>query len=116
MTIASAHADMDVFISGDEKGVASTDGALGSTEAAADGEREGLCPAQTPTVDDLRDSEGASLVHRDPRTMPAVVFRRGFLSPEERAALAARPRFYSMAWLVPAGTPAADPADDLFPL
>ena len=48
-------------------------------------------------------------------SIPAVVFARGRLSPAERAAVAARPRFYSMAWLVPAGTPPTDPDDLLFP-
>lgn len=36
-----------------------------------------------------------------------------WLSPAERAAVAARSRFYRMPWLVPAGTNAADP-DPLF--
>ena len=51
---------------------------------------------------------------RDPRTMPAVVFRRGLLFRDERAALAARPRFYTMAWLR-LGTDAENPDDDLPP-
>ena len=46
-------------------------------------------------------SNEAAAATRDFRAMPAVVFRRGLLSREERAALAARPRFYSMAWLRP---------------
>ena len=63
--------------------------------ADADADELGL---NEPT---LRSSEGAPPpdTRRDPRTMPAVVFHRGLLSREERAALARRPRFYSMAWL-----------------
>ena len=61
--------------------------------------REGL--SSTPTRGRFPDfkSEVSDATTRDFRAMPAVVFHRGHLFREERAALAARPRFYSMPWL-----------------
>ena len=58
----------------------------GYTTADEDDEK-GLRSIQTPGT-------------RDPRTMSAAAFKLArLLTPEERTALARRPRFYSMPWL-----------------